>query len=41
LWSTDGLETPMILGKPAPFERAFVEAVDEAIGDQLYVLGPF
>ena len=29
--STDGLETPMIIGKPAPFVRAFVEAVDEAI----------
>ena len=31
LWSTDGLETPMILGKPAPFVSAFVEAVDDAI----------
>jgi hypothetical protein len=29
--STDGLETPMIIGKPAPFVRAFVAAVDEAI----------
>src|SRR6266581_1773825 len=34
LWSTDGLETPMILGKPAPFVRAFVEAVDDAIREQ-------
>jgi hypothetical protein len=31
LWSTDCLETLMILGKPAPFVRAFVEAVDDAI----------
>jgi hypothetical protein len=31
LWSTDGLETPMIIGTPAPFVRAFVEAVDDAI----------
>jgi hypothetical protein len=29
--STNGLETPMILGKPAPFVSAFVAAVDEAI----------
>src|SRR2546422_4683460 len=29
--STDGLETPMIIGKPAPFVSAFVAAVDEAI----------
>ena len=27
----DGLETPMVIGKPAPFVRAFVEAVDDAI----------
>src|SRR5262249_32118415 len=26
-----GLETPMVLGKPAPFVRAFVDAVDAAI----------
>src|SRR6266566_4523846 len=31
LWSTRCLETPMILGKPAPFVRAFVDAVDDAI----------
>ena len=31
LWSTDCLETPMIIGKPAPFVRAFLGAVDEAI----------
>src|ERR1700758_5046715 len=29
--STDGLETPMIIGKPAPFVSAFVAAVDEAV----------
>jgi hypothetical protein len=29
--STDGLETPMLIGKPAPFVSAFVAAVDEAI----------
>jgi hypothetical protein len=29
--STDGLETPMIRGKPVPFVSAFVAAVDEAI----------
>src|SRR5215470_4344325 len=29
--STDGLETPMLFGKPAPFVSAFVAAVDEAI----------
>src|SRR6266446_9782659 len=29
--STDGLETLMIIGKPAPFVSAFVAAVDEAI----------
>jgi len=27
----DGLETPMVIGKPAPFVSAFVEAVDDAI----------
>jgi hypothetical protein len=27
----DGLETPMVLGQPAPFVRAFVEAVDDAM----------
>jgi hypothetical protein len=27
----DGLETPMVIGKPAPFVSAFVEAVDAAI----------
>ena len=31
LWSTHCLETPMILCKPAPFVRAFVDAVDDAI----------
>src|SRR5262245_51669707 len=31
LWSTHCLETPMILGKPAPFVRAFADAVDDAI----------
>jgi len=31
LWHTDGLETPMILAKPAPFVSAFIDAVDEAI----------
>src|SRR5438874_5296324 len=31
LWSTHCLETPMILGKPAPFVRAFIDAVDDAI----------
>src|SRR5205807_3616128 len=30
LWSTDGLETPMRMGKPAPFVLAFVEAGDDA-----------
>jgi hypothetical protein len=29
--STDGLETPRIMGNPAPFVRAFVAAVDEAM----------
>ena len=27
----DGLETPMVIGKPAPFVSAFVEAVDAVI----------
>jgi hypothetical protein len=27
----DGLEIPMVIGKPAPFVRAFVDAVDAAI----------
>lgn len=31
LWPTDGLETPMILAKPAPCVRAVIEAVDEAM----------
>jgi DDE superfamily endonuclease len=31
LWSTNGLETLMILGQPAPFVRAFIDAVDDAI----------
>jgi hypothetical protein len=30
----NGLETPMILGKPAPFVRAFIDAVDDAIRAQ-------
>src|ERR671931_384115 len=30
LWHTDGLETPMILAKPALFVSAFIDAVDEA-----------
>src|SRR5438445_8302558 len=34
LWSPHCLETPMILGKPAPFVRAFVDAVDDAIRAQ-------
>jgi hypothetical protein len=34
LWSTDCLETPRILGKPAPFVRAVVDAVDDAIREQ-------
>src|SRR5262245_33405064 len=29
--STDGLETPMLFGKPAPFVSACVAAVDDAI----------
>src|SRR5262249_31359770 len=32
--SLHGLGTPMIIGKPAPFVRAFVDAVDEAIRAQ-------
>jgi len=31
LWTTDGLETLMIIGKPAFFVSAFIEAVDAAI----------
>src|SRR5499427_4112691 len=31
LLSPDGLETPMIMGKPASFVSAFVDTVDEAI----------
>ena len=31
LESTDSLETPMIIGKPAPFVRTFIDAVDQAI----------
>jgi DDE superfamily endonuclease len=31
LLSPDGLETPMIMGKPAPFVSAFIDAVDDAI----------
>jgi hypothetical protein len=31
LWNPDGLETPVILAKPAPFVSAFIDAVDEAI----------
>src|SRR5262250_1909312 len=31
LLSSAGLETPMILGKPAPFVSAFIDAVDDAI----------
>src|SRR5712691_12532597 len=31
LWRTDGLERPRIIGKPAPFGRAFIEAVDAAM----------
>jgi hypothetical protein len=27
----NGLETPMVMGKPAPFVSAFVDAVDAAI----------
>jgi hypothetical protein len=27
----DGLEIPMVIGKPAPFVRAFVDAVDAAM----------
>src|SRR4030095_8807098 len=31
LLSSDGLETPMIMGKPASFVSAFIDAVDDAI----------
>jgi DDE superfamily endonuclease len=31
LLSPNGLETPMIMGKPASFVRAFIDAVDDAI----------
>src|SRR5690348_7291053 len=31
LWHTDGLETPMILAKPAPCVRACINAVDAAM----------
>src|SRR6059058_2426588 len=31
LLSPDGLETPMIMGKPASFVSAFIDAVDDAI----------
>jgi hypothetical protein len=31
LLSPDGLETPMIMGKPASFVSAFLDAVDDAI----------
>src|SRR5919199_5312216 len=31
LLSPDGLETPMLMGKPAPFVSAFIDAVDDAI----------
>ena len=31
VWHTDSLETPMIRATPAPFVRAVIEAVDEAI----------
>jgi len=34
LWSTHCLETPMILGQPAPCVRAFIDAVDDAIRAQ-------
>jgi hypothetical protein len=30
----DRLETPRVIGKPAPFVRAFVEAMDDAIREQ-------
>jgi hypothetical protein len=30
----DGLEIPMVIGKPAPFVRAFVDAIDAAIHAQ-------
>ena len=31
LLSPDGLETPMIMGKSAPFVSAFIDTVDDAI----------
>ena len=31
VWTPNGLETPMVIGKPAPFVRTFVAAVDDAI----------
>jgi hypothetical protein len=31
LLSPDGLETPRIMGQPAPFVRAFMDAGDDAI----------
>ena len=34
LLSPDGLETPMIMGKPASFVSAFIDAVDSAIRTQ-------
>jgi hypothetical protein len=34
LWRTDSLEPPLLLGKPAPFVRAFIEAVDATMRAQ-------
>lgn len=31
LLSPDALETPMIMGKPAPFVSTFIDAVDDAL----------
>src|SRR6059036_3958637 len=31
VWTPNGLETPMVIGQPAPFVRTFVAAVDDAI----------
>jgi hypothetical protein len=31
VWTPKGLETPMVIGQPAPFVRTFVAAVDDAI----------
>ena len=31
VWTPNGLETPMVIGKPAPCVRTFVAAVDDAI----------